>query len=149
LSGQGLCSGWLPEAWAVFVLSCSCCADAQAVKANGTARALQNLIVEPFAQLHNGLGLVRAAPASSCLPASQATLPVPMLQATPGAVAPYSCRSGLSQLMVVVGAAHQNRQAVPMRMIMKRRQTLDCAYHICNLQKVTQAQVSCLLKAVE
>jgi hypothetical protein len=90
----------------------------QQVLANNTAHALEQLMVEPFSQLHRTLA---------------ASIP----QTAPPA---HSCRSGVSFLMSELGAQGRTR-AAPFRMSLKRQMHGDDALHVMCLEKRTLEQV--------
>jgi hypothetical protein len=88
------------------------------ILANGSPHAVEQLIMEPFAQLHRLL--------AQTLPAS--------------APPPYGCRSGLSVLLNELGSQGRNN-AVPFRMAMKRQQHGDEILHVSCLEKRSLSQV--------
>jgi hypothetical protein len=92
----------------------------QQVLANSTAHALEQLMVEPFSQLHRTLA---------------ASIP----QTAPPA---HSCRSGVSFLMSELSAQGRTR-AAPFRMSLKRQMLGDEALHVMCFEKRTLEQVSC------
>jgi hypothetical protein len=90
----------------------------QQVLANGSQHMLEQLMVEPFSQLHRTLA---------------ASIP----QTAPP---PHSCRSGLSFLMSELGAQGRAK-AAPFRMSMKRQLHGDEALHVMCFEKRTLEQV--------
>jgi hypothetical protein len=90
----------------------------QQVLANNTAHALEQLMVEPFSQLHRTLA---------------ASIP----QTAPPA---HSCRSGVSFLMNELGAQGRTK-AAPFRMSLKRQMHGDDALHVMCFEKRTLEQV--------
>jgi hypothetical protein len=90
----------------------------QQVLANNNAHALEQLMVEPFSQLHRTLA---------------ASIP----QTAPPA---HSCRSGLSFLMSELGAQGRAK-ATPFRMSLKRQLHGDEALHVMCFENRTLEQV--------
>jgi hypothetical protein len=90
----------------------------QQVLANGSAHALEQLMVEPFSQLHRTLA---------------ASIP----QTAPPA---HSCRSGVSFLMNELGAQGRIKTA-PFRMSLKRQMHGDEALRVMCFEKRTLEQV--------
>jgi hypothetical protein len=94
----------------------------QQVLANGSEHTLEQLMVEPFSQMHRTLA---------------ASIP----QTAPP---PHSCRSGLSFLMSELGA--QGRfKAAPFSMSLKRQMHGDDALHVMCFEKRTLDQVGFFL----
>jgi hypothetical protein len=90
----------------------------QQVLANGSHHTLEQLMVEPFSQLHRTLA---------------ASIP----QTAPPA---HSCRSGVSFLMNELGAQGRTK-AAPFRMSLKRQMHGDDALHVMCFEKRTLEQV--------
>jgi hypothetical protein len=92
----------------------------QQVLANGSQHTLEQLMVEPFSQMHRTLA---------------ASIP----QTAPPA---HSCRSGLSFLMSELGAQGRAK-AAPFRMSLKRQMHGDDALHVMCFEKRSLEQVGC------